>query len=110
MAVRIFRARGNVQGVMFRQTVVRGAEKRGLRSGASNSRADRHDVTFTLEGDDARIDEVITFMESGEELNDWGATVAIVVELDEGPLVEDHQVHSGNVNQFNWNPNVVMYL
>jgi hypothetical protein len=36
MASRYFIAIGKVQGVMFRQTIMRGAMKRGIKAGATN--------------------------------------------------------------------------
>ena len=46
-----FLVKGNVQGIMFRQTVIRGAKKRALKAGATNDPDDRNIVRFTLEGD-----------------------------------------------------------
>jgi len=46
-----------------------------LRGGASNDKQDRERVHFTLSGENAKIEEIITFMKSGKELNSWGAKV-----------------------------------
>lgn len=55
--------------------MIRGAQKRGLRGGATNSKEDKNLVTVTLSGDNAAIDEMVDVMRSGKEINNWGATV-----------------------------------
>lgn len=106
---RFFSARGEVQGVMFRQTLIRGAQKRNLHAGASNLPGGR-EVLFTLEGDEALLDEMVQAVRSMDPLNSWGARVDELVEKPEGQPVAEHQVHTGNVDDFSWNPNVEMYL
>eukprot|EP01122_Echinamoeba_exundans_P014742 TRINITY_DN6732_c0_g1_i1.p2 TRINITY_DN6732_c0_g1~~TRINITY_DN6732_c0_g1_i1.p2 ORF type:complete len:100 (+),score=16.53 TRINITY_DN6732_c0_g1_i1:23-301(+) len=74
-ALRYFTVKGRVQQVMFRQTLIRAALKRNLRGGATNSKRDRNEVTFTLEGDGSKIDEIVNFMKTGKPPNSWGAQV-----------------------------------
>ncbi|KAH3762862.1 Acylphosphatase family protein [Pelomyxa schiedti] len=107
---RYFTVCGKVQAVMFRQTLLRGAGKRGLKAGASNSAQNKNEVTFTLSGQNSAIQEIVDFMKSGKALNDWGAQVAELVETSTGKPIESHQVTSSNVDQFHWNPDVTMYL
>eukprot|EP01102_Stenamoeba_stenopodia_P005418 TRINITY_DN16049_c0_g1_i1.p1 TRINITY_DN16049_c0_g1~~TRINITY_DN16049_c0_g1_i1.p1 ORF type:complete len:119 (-),score=26.86 TRINITY_DN16049_c0_g1_i1:33-389(-) len=116
---RFFTVRGNVQNVMFRQTFIRAVVKRGLKAGASNDRADRNKVSFTFaidadggkqEEQNARIEEIVEFMRAGKKLNDWGAKVDSIEELSHGLNWNEHQVTTANVDSFQWNPNVVMYL
>lgn len=58
---RYFKANGRVQRVMFRQTLIRAAQHRGLVAGASNTRDNTNEVTFTLSGDNAKIEEILKF-------------------------------------------------
>lgn len=60
MTLRYFQAIGKVQNVMFRQTLIRAAAKRGLQAGATNSKKNRNEVLFTLNGDDSKINEIVT--------------------------------------------------
>eukprot|EP01147_Barroeca_monosierra_P008337 gene8337-877_t len=102
--------RGTVQKVMFRQTVVRAAQRIGLKAGASNMRYDRSLVKLTLIGDEDKVHELVTALSSGKKLNSWGAVVKSLEE-DSDPIPYDqHQVTTENVDQRNWNPNVEMYL
>jgi acylphosphatase len=55
---RFFVARGQVQGVMFRQTLIRGAQNRRLQAGASNL-LNGIEVAFTLEGEAEAIAELV---------------------------------------------------
>ena len=56
---------GRVQGVMFRQTLMRGAQRRGLQAAASNDADDRSAVTLTLAGDPQRVRELVSSLCSG---------------------------------------------
>ena len=60
-----YRVWGRVQGVMFRQTLMRGAQRRGLDAGASNDADDRTAVTLTLCGDPQRVRELVSSLCSG---------------------------------------------
>jgi acylphosphatase len=105
--IRTFLAKGKVQGVMFRQTLIRGAQKRKLKCGASNL-PDGNIVKFTLEGDNNLIQEIIDFMKSGKPINNWDAKIDEIIE--EGNPDSKYQVTTENVDTMNWNPNVEMYL
>lgn len=116
---------------------MRGAQKRGLEAGASNAKHDRHMVELTLQcaaGDDtAELEEMVDFLRSGRQLNSWGARVEQLEELPHGRPISEcdlllhhtllfltlascvcvcrrHEVHTGNVDNFQWNSNVEMYL
>mmetsp|Transcript_19518 Transcript_19518/g.74898 ORF Transcript_19518/g.74898 Transcript_19518/m.74898 type:complete len:112 (+) Transcript_19518:249-584(+) len=111
MSLRYFKAYGRVQRVMFRQTVMRAAIKRGLTAAAENLKVpDRDQVLFLLEGDNSKINEIVDFMRSGEELNSWHARVDRLEELDSGPPMSEFKVTTANVDNFNWSPNVEFYI
>jgi len=95
---------------MFRQTVIRAAEKRGLKAGATNDPSDRSIVRFTLEGNESLISEIIDFMTAGKKLNSWGAQVESLEELTPSYDVNVHEVTTNNVNDFNWSGGVDFYL
>lgn len=109
---RFFEVRGNVQRVMFRQTVIRAMRKRDLTGGASNDRVDKTLVRLTLRGDGDTIETLVRDLRSGRELNDWGARATAVdeVERSHGIAADAHQVTTANVDGRNWNPNVTMYI
>ena len=44
------------------------------------------------------------------KLNSWGACVKTCEEVQQGKPLAQHQVHTGNVDNFKWNPNVQFYL
>jgi acylphosphatase len=108
-SIRFFLARGNVQGVMFRQTLIRGAQKRALRAGASNLPSGR-EVAITLEGGEGVIHDLVESAMRLDPLNSWGARIDDLTEQDEGRPIEEHQVTTENVDRFSWNPNVEMFL
>lgn len=69
---RYFKGYGQVQRVMFRQTFIRAAQRRGLVAGASNSKGDINEVTFTLSGDNNKIEEILQFFrEKSKIINDF---------------------------------------
>jgi acylphosphatase len=103
---------GNVQGVMFRQTVIRAMIKRGIVGGASNDRKDKHLVRMTLIGDSAEIQQLVSIIKVGTQLNDWGAQASNLIEVSatQGIPIEQHQVTTNNVDSKKWNPNVTMFI
>jgi len=105
--IRTFLVKGKVQGVMFRQTLIRGALKRKLKAGASNL-ASGNQVRFTLEGDNNLIQEMVDFIKSGKPINNWNARIDEIIE--EQVPDATYQVTTENVDTMNWNPNVEMYL
>lgn len=106
---RFYLARGNVQGVMFRQTLIRGAQKRNLRAGASNLPSGT-EVAITLDGDNDAIHDLVESARSLDPLNSWGARIDELIEQDAGRSIGDHQVTTENVDRFSWNPDVEMFL
>jgi len=57
------------------QTIIRGAMKRKLKGGATNHKVDKSRVDVTLSGDNAAIDDLVSVLRSGKEINNWGAKV-----------------------------------
>jgi len=108
--IKHFKARGKVQGIMFRQTFIRGAQKRCLAAGASNCREDRGTAFFCLRGVKGEIEKFITLLKSGIELNNWGCKIEEIEELYIEKSLNDYEVTTENVDKFNWNPNITLYL
>ena len=102
--------RGKVQNVMFRQTFIRGAQKRGLKGGATNDTLFSDRVFFILQGTGSQIDEYINTMKEVKVLNSWGAEIKKIVLLPDGKDLNSFQVTTENVDQFSWNPDVEMYI
>jgi acylphosphatase len=107
MTTRYFRAQGRVQGVWFRQSLVRGTAAHGLAAGATN-RPDGS-VAITFEGDDAAIDAVLAKLGSGR-LNDRGAQATSVEEEPSGLDLAAHDVHPGNLDRLGWDRSIRVYL
>lgn len=105
-----YRARGRVQRIMFRQTMIRAALKRGLKAGVSNDPGRRDVVFIVLQGTVECIADMVAWMTSGEDLNNWGSRVETLEEEQTSRLLDDYQINTNNVNDFNWNPNITMYL
>lgn len=110
--VECFEVEGKVQKVMFRQTIVRAMLKHGLKGGASNRKDNKDLVDLTICGDHKKIRDLMARVGNGRPLNDWGATVNRVVEVEAGPHDDwkQHKVTTENVDTFNWNPNVTMFI
>ncbi|EGD81739.1 hypothetical protein PTSG_02451 [Salpingoeca rosetta] len=107
---RHLQVRGKVQGVMFRQTLMRAAQRLGLRAAASNMKQDKSLVKVSLFGDEDTVNTLVTNLGSGKAINSWGAKVSSI-EDDPNPWPYDkHQVTTDNVDSKRWNPNVKMYL
>ncbi|GMF12572.1 unnamed protein product [Phytophthora lilii] len=104
--------RGKVQNVMFRQTVIRAMQKRGIEGGATNDRQDRNLVRMTLRGDPERVVGLVAALREGKPINDWGARATSVEDVDEerGLALEAHQVTTATVDNHRWNPNITMFL
>lgn len=104
---------GRVQKVMFRQTLMRAALKRGLTAAATNDRADQLHVECYLEGDEVLCLELIDRLGSGMKLNSWGASVERL-EQRQTPAASlelaSFQVSTHNVDEFNWSEGVEFYL
>ncbi|ETV99397.1 hypothetical protein H310_08101 [Aphanomyces invadans] len=110
MARKYVRVQGQVQKVMFRQTLIRAMIKRGLTGGASNNRQQRDVVDITMDGDTDVIDDLVEALRTTKPLNSWGAQVDTIKVLPSGVAVDAHQVTTTNVDDRSWNPNVEMYL
>ncbi len=106
----LFKVSGKVQGVMFRQTFIRACHTRGLKAAASN--LNDGTVSCYVYGDTDMIDDIIVNLLSGKEINSWGAYIDKVIPISdvEGIPFERHQVTTSNVDSFNWNPDLDMYI
>lgn len=100
---------GKVQGVMFRQTLIRAAQKRNLEAGATNS-DDGKNVEFCLSGDEKMIQEIIDFLKSGQDINSWSPKINEVQELPSGKSISEHEVSTDNVDNFKWSTDIEMFL
>ncbi|KAH7815374.1 putative Acylphosphatase family protein [Monocercomonoides exilis] len=105
-----FSVRGKVQGVMFRQTIIRACQARGIRGGATNSVADKHEVILTFSGNKEMIEEILAFFRAGKVLNSWGAQVTSITPISTSVPFSNHQVTTENVDTFKWNPRVEFYM
>ena len=105
-----FYVTGRVQGVMFRQTLMRGAIKRGISCGATNCKDDRKKVDVTIEGNKEKVDEMIKTLMQGKELNSWGAKISKLQLCDKGLDTFEHEVNTKNVDDFKWNDDCEFYI
>lgn len=103
-------AHGNVQDVMFRQTILRVAEKLGLTAGATNCYYDPDRVDISIQGNEDNINKFFEKIKPGNELNSWGAKVDKLEFLPEGREPLDHQINTNNFNQINWKNDIKFYV
>ncbi|CAH0481444.1 unnamed protein product [Peronospora belbahrii] len=104
--------RGKVQNVMFRQTVIRAMQKRGLEGGATNDSHDTSLVRMTLRGSIEQMEDLVRALREDKAINDWGAKATSVEDVDaeHGMALETHQVTTANVDNRRWNPNITMFI
>ncbi|KAH0791489.1 Acylphosphatase family protein [Histomonas meleagridis] len=95
---------------MFRQTIMRGAIKRGILAGATNCTDDKNKVIATFVGDKDKINDLVKTLGSGKVLNSWNAQVTSYEENESGLPVESHEVTTKNVDQINWPGEVEIYI
>lgn len=95
---------------MFRQTFIRGAQKRKLKAGATNDANNRDRVHCSLAGEAAVVDEMIKTLRERKPINSWNAYVEELHLYDHFVEISEHQVTTENVNRFHWSPNVEFYL
>jgi len=105
-----YEARGIVQNVMFRQTFIRGAQKRSLKGGATNDSRDMERVIFILQGEEVQMDQYVDFLKDKKVINSWGATIEKMTRIETEAPLSSFQVTTENVDQFNWNTDVEMYV
>ena len=105
-----FMATGKVKSIMFRQTLVRAAQKCGLKAGVSNVPLQADRVRFALEGDERGIKQVLAWLQSGMPLNSWGAMIEHLEPDEVSTEISHYQVTTDNVDTFRWNPNIKLYL
>ena len=105
-----FKVTGKVQRVMFRQTFIRACQSRGLKGGASN--LEDGTVSCFISGNTDMIDDIQAKLLSGNDINSWGACVDSMIPMSdaEGIPLGKHQVTTINVDSFDWNPDIEMYL
>ncbi len=105
-----FYVTGNVQNVMFRQTFIRGAQKRKIKGGATNDSKNHHLVHCSLAGKESVVDEMINKLREGKPINSWNAYVDELHLHDHFIAFSDHQVNTDNVNDYHWSSDVDFYL
>lgn len=109
--VKVFcHVRGKVQNVMFRQTLMRAALKRGVVAGATNNKKDKNRVDIALEGPASKVKEITDGLRSGMKLNSWNAHVTEFFDEETGKPALEHEVNTSNVDNIKWKKGVEFYL
>lgn len=103
-------AKGNVQGVMFRQTILKVAKNLGLTAGATNCYYDPERVDISLQGEENKLRLFFDKLKPGKELNSWGAKIDNFEYLDNGRRPLDHQINTNNFQDFNWRQDITFYV
>ena len=101
---------GEVQGVMFRQTFIRGLIKRDLKGGATNNKDSEKTVSITISGDENEIDTVVKDLKTIKIINSWNATIQEIRALDKTIETSDHEVTTENVDEIKWSSGVDFYF
>lgn len=105
-----FYVTGNVQGVMFRQTFIRGSLKRKIKGGVTNDSKDHHLVHCSLAGEKLAINEMLNKLRERKPINSWNAQVDELHLYDHFIEFSDHQVNTDNIDDYNWSSDVDFYL
>lgn len=108
--IKSFRVYGQVQGVMFRQTFIRGLIKRKLNGGATNNKDAHKTVSITIEtSEEIEIDYIVQELIRLKVINSWNATIEKIEDL---PVIkiEDHEVTTSNVDDHQWSSGVEFYF
>ena len=105
-----YKVYGKVQGVMFRQTFIRGLQKRNLRGGATNNDDLEKSVSITIEAEHKACESIIDTLLKLKTINSWDATVEKVFEIPKIIPTEGHEVNTSNVDQFSWSKGVEFYF
>lgn len=103
-------AKGKVQNVMFRQTIMRASLSRNIIAGATNNKQDRHRVDISFQGSPDKIKEIVDGLSSGKAINSWGAHCTSVEVVESGKLPLQHEVNTSNVDNIKWKKGVKFYL
>ena len=105
-----FSAYGNVQGVMFRQTILRAAKKIGLIAGATNCYYDSEKVEISVSGTNEKINEFKKILTPRQKLNSWGAEIEKIEEVESGREPLNHQINTSNLDTFHWRKDIECYI
>lgn len=105
-----FEVKGRVQGVMFRQTIIRACQKREFECGATNDPKDKNLVHLTVIGEREKVDQFIDDLMQTRPLNSWKAEVHEVKKIDRVIPLSEHEVTTKNVDEFKWSPGVEFYV
>ena len=101
---------GKVQNVMFRQTFIRGLQKRNLRGGATNISDDEKTVSITIDASKEKAKEVVQNLLELKVINSWNATVEKIEEIPDSIPIDTHQVTTENVDEIKWSEGVEFYF
>ena len=110
MIIKSFEVFGKVQGVMFRQTFIRGLIKRGLSGGATNIDNNKKSVSISIEAESEKsINCVIKELVEKKIINSWQATVESITEVNKIEI-KAHEVTTKNVDDYKWSSGVEFYF
>ena len=110
MIVKSFEVFGKVQGVMFRQTFIRGLIKRGIDGGASNIDNNKKSVRISIEAESEKtINSVIKELVDKKVINSWQATIESIIEINTIEI-NAHEVTTKNVDDYKWSSGVEFYF
>ena len=101
---------GKVQGIMFRQTLMRSCLRRKIDAAATNDSSNRDRVTFSVIALEEEIECLCKDLLRLEKLNSWGASVSSLKELGQFIEFSEHQVSTKNVDEFKWTAGVEFFL
>jgi acylphosphatase len=88
-------ARGKVQEVMFRKTLLYGALKYFVSAGGTNSQTEGDRVDLTVSGAPDKVEAFIAALQPGRKLNSIGAEILSIERVNDGRPIESHISHTG---------------
>lgn len=110
-----FEAYGVVQGVHFRQTIVRSCKLKNITAGVSNDKTNPNKVSCFFSGNKQAIDEFYKLIISTHPLNSRGADIEKTQNLNlpessNSLFLESFDIHTKNIDSYFWDSKVEIYI
>lgn len=103
-------ARGKVQEVLFKKTLVMAGHRHGVKAGVTNSEEDKNRVDITIQGEPEKVDELLKVLAPGRKLNSIGAEFSSVELVESGKRFDEHTAHTGQFESTRFPDGVEFYV
>ena len=103
-------ARGKVQEVLFKKTLVMAGHRHSVNAGVTNSEEDKNRVDITITGEPEKVAELLDVLKPGRKLNSIGAEFSSVEIVDSGKAFDAHTAHTGQYETTRFPEGVEFYV